>query len=345
MDSLERGAAVAVRCLVDELIRPTPDRSDYHTSVQSAALAEALENARRTVAEMRRWRGAPQREARQAEAQVLRDLETRIAQWESVVEALGHCLAGHEWPLMPDEPPRLDLNHAQGALISDALTRAHRAFNPAPQDPETAERGAFADIPLDTSAFVAAVHLAYRLRLAWKTPRPWRFLDVGCGGGVKVALAADFFDEAVGIEVDPGYAAAARGTLEAMRAHRCAVVEADALTWDGYGGHDVIYFYRPTRDPDDLAALERRIVEQSGPDTILIAPYRGFGMRAAGLGCLQVEGPVFMKEAAGCDLPELLAEARRMGPHVFGADDDPPQGLGWLRPLWMACTLNGIRPV
>jgi len=51
-----------------------------------------------------------------------------------------------------------------------------------------------------------------------------------------------------------------------------------------------------------------------------------------------------MKAVMAKGLADLLAETRRMGPHVYGVDDDPPQGLGWLRPLWLACTANGIRP-
>lgn len=342
VESLERNAAAAARTLVSDLLRPTVDRDEAKGSAET--LVATLEAAREAALRMRRQIGSSSRLHRTDTGQMLRDLDQRLDQWDSVAAAVQDCLAGHEWPLVPPALCRLDLGGAQGSLVSGAFTRAHRAINPGSQDQASADLGAHSDIPLDAARFVAAAHLAYRLRLATKTPRPWRFLDVGCGGGVKVAMAAEFFDEAMGIEIDPGYAAAAARSLAAMRSHRCRVEVADALAYGGYGGFDVIYFYQPMHDMTALLALEERIIAGSRDDVILIAPYPGFAMRAASLGCLPVDGTVFMKNAMAAQLPDLLAETRRMGPHVYGADDDPPQNLGWLRPLWLACTANGIRP-
>ncbi len=342
VESLERNAAAAARTLASDLLRPTFDRDDARGSAET--LMTSLEAARDAAFRMRRQIGSSTRLFRGETGQVLRDLDQRLDQWDRVAVAVQDCLAGHEWPLVPPVLSRLDLGGAQGSLVSGAFTRAHRAINPEAQDQASADRGAHADIPLDVARFVAAAHLAYRLRLATKTPRPWRFLDVGCGGGVKVALAAEFFDEAVGIEIDPGYAAAAGRSFAAMRAHRCRVEVTDALTYTGYCGFDVIYCYQPMHDMTALLALEERIIAASRDDVILIAPYPGFAMRAASLGCVPVDGTVFMKAAMAEGLADLTAEARRMGPHVYGADDDPPQGLGWLRPLWLACAANGIRP-
>lgn len=106
----------------------------------------------------------------------------------------------------------------------------------------------------------------------------------------------------------------------------------------------MIYCYQPMHDTSGLLALEKRIIAGSRDDVILIAPYPGFAMRAQSLGCVCVDGTVFMKAAMAEALDAVLAETRRMGPHVYSADDDPPQGLGWLRPLWLACAANGIRP-
>lgn len=342
VEASERNAAVAARTLASGLLRPTFNRNDVQGSAET--LVTSLEAACDAASRMRRQIGSSTRLQRTGTGRMLRELDQRLDQWDSVAAAVQDCLAGHEWPLVPPTLSRLDLGGAQGSLVSGAFTRAHRAINPAEQDRASADRGAHADIPLDAARFVEAAHLAYRLRLATKTPRPWRFLDVGCGGGVKVALAAEFFDEAVGIEIDPGYAAAAGRSLAAMRAHRCRVEVADALTYGGYGGFDVIYFYQPMHAMTDLLALEERIIAQARDDVILIAPYPGFAMRAASLGCVPVDGTVFMKAAMAEGLAALMAETRRMGPHVFGADDDPPQGLGWLRPLWLACAANGIRP-
>lgn len=337
LEMLERNAAAAARLLAADLMRPTPDRDDLVE--HSVALTAALVAAREAAERLRQLHAR----GRTSERQDLRPLFQRLDQWEMIARAVEDCLAGTEWPLMPD-PPRLDLAGAQGALVSGVFNRAHHAINPAPQDRAAAERGAFRDVPLDTARFVAATHLAYRLHLARKAPRPWRFLDVGCGGGVKLMLAAEFFDECVGIELDPGYVVAARQGFDAMRAQRCQVVMADALEFGHYGGFDVIYVYQPMHDLDELVALERKIVADSGPEVILIAPYQGFALRAAGLGCVGVDGMVFMKDSSDNRLAELVEEARRMGPHVVSADEDPPPGLGWMRALWLACAANGIRP-
>jgi SAM-dependent methyltransferase len=323
---------------VDGLVCPTRQRGDLKAAAD--LLSERLQAAWGVVERLRR----PSQRAGSPEAQALRSAEWRLKQWQSITRAVHDCLAGHKWPLLPTPPARLSLRAAQGTLMSNAFTRAHRAFNPALQDPATAEQGAFDDIPMDTADFIAAVHLAYRIRLAVKTAHPWRFLDVGCGGGMKVALAADFFDEATGIELDPGFVQSATQTFAAMGSRRCEVIEADALAFDGYGRFDVIYLYRPLRDLEALMQLEHRIIDESPADAILIAPYRSFALRAAQLGCTHIGGHVYLKRPPDRQLARLLIEVRRMGPHVYGTDDDPPRGLGWLRPLWLACAANGICP-
>ena len=342
VEAHERNAAAAARTLASSLLQPTFARNDLRSPVET--FLTSLEGTADAARQMRRQIGSSARRRHSEGGQRLRDIEQRLDQWASVASAVQDCLAGREWPLVPPSVRRLDLREAQGSLVSDAFTRAHRAINPMAQDLASADRGAYADIPLDPARFVEAAHLAYRLRLATKTSRPWRFLDVGCGGGVKLALAADFFDEAVGIEIDPGYAEAASRSLAAMRAHRCRVELADALTFGGYGDFDVIYFYQPMHEASGLLELERRILAGSRNDAILIAPYPGFAMRSRSLGCMSLGGAVFMKAAMAETLDDILAETRRMGPHVYSADDDPPQGLGWLRPLWLACAANGIRP-
>jgi hypothetical protein len=161
---------------------------------------------------------------------------------------------------------------------------------------------------------------------------------------MKVALASAYFDECDGIEYDPGYAEAARRALTAMYLRRCAITEADALAHDRYGDYEVIYFYRPMRDNDLLRELENRIVAMAAPGTVLIAPYLGFHERSAALGCPAVANGVYLCRMPETTADDWAAEARRMGPDVAGKIAPPPPRLGWLRPLWLACAANGIRP-
>lgn len=273
-----------------------------------------------------------------------RAARTRLKVWTRVARAVGEIDAGMVWPLMPDTFPRLDPYAIQSNLLGRVLTDAHRAVNPAVQSGSAAELGCFPDIALDSNLFVTNLHLAARMLLARRHPRPWSFLDVGCGGGMKLALAAPWFDRATGLEYDPVYVETARRNLDAMRASRCAVVEADGLAFDGYGDHDVVYFYQPMKIEDGLLALERRIVAQAGEGAILIAPYHGFRHRAEDLGCLHVDGYVFVKGTDRGAVADLMAETRRMGPHMVLHDERVPAGTDWLEPLWRACVANGIRP-
>ena len=276
--------------------------------------------------------------------QYLKLLRTRVSLWMKVIEATAECIAGHEWPLVPELRPRFDLGGVQQGLLNAAFTVAHRAVNPTPQAENADEHGCFPDIPLNVARFMAITHLAYRLLLARKHPGPVRFLDVGCGGGVKVAIASELFAEAVGMEYDPGYVEVAARTFKAMRTNRCSVFQADGLTYDGYADYDVIYFYQPMSDDDGLIALERQIVERARPGTILLAPYQLFAPRAKALNCALVHESVYVKDASAKEVAVLIAEAHRMGPHIVKPDKGVPAEAGWLTPLWLACEANGIRP-
>lgn len=90
------------------------------------------------------------------------------------------------------------------------------------------------------------------------------FLDVGCGPGSKMLLARHFYGMAVcGIEVDPDMATAAE-VIGGVRT-------GDALHVPGgiYENFDVIWMYRPFRDPLLEQRLEARIMDEMKPGAIL----------------------------------------------------------------------------
>jgi trans-aconitate methyltransferase len=91
-----------------------------------------------------------------------------------------------------------------------------------------------------------------------------RFLDVGCGPGTKMLLASRFFGlDAAGIEISPEMAGAAQ-------AHG-PVTTGDALQVPAgtYGQFDLIWLYRPFRDPELEEKLEARIMDEMKPGAIL----------------------------------------------------------------------------
>jgi SAM-dependent methyltransferase len=102
-----------------------------------------------------------------------------------------------------------------------------------------------------------------------------RFLDIGCGVGTKMIRARDQYGmDVTGIEIVPEYAA------EAGR-HGLDVRIGDAADYGGYGDHDLIWFYRPFRDPDLQAALEKLVWDGMAAGAVVMtagleAPPPGF---------------------------------------------------------------------
>jgi protein-L-isoaspartate O-methyltransferase len=96
-----------------------------------------------------------------------------------------------------------------------------------------------------------------------------RYLEVGCGIGSKLVIAANLGLDVTAIESRERYAAVAR--------HLCpaAVIEiADARGWGRYGGFDMIYCYRPIVSEAGEAALEADITAQAKTGSVLFLPDR-----------------------------------------------------------------------
>ena len=90
-----------------------------------------------------------------------------------------------------------------------------------------------------------------------------RFLEVGAGTGTKMLLAREIFGlDVAGIEISGEYAAQAA-------AIGLPVVVCDAADYAGYGDADLIWLYRPCRDPDAEAALEKVIWDQMIPGAVV----------------------------------------------------------------------------
>ncbi len=96
------------------------------------------------------------------------------------------------------------------------------------------------------------------------------FLDVGCGPGTKMAIAASLFGLVVsGIEIDSAMALEAAKYLASIPT--AEVEEGDALhVPEGYyGNFDLIWLYRPFRDANLERALEARIIDEMRSGAIL----------------------------------------------------------------------------
>jgi SAM-dependent methyltransferase len=92
------------------------------------------------------------------------------------------------------------------------------------------------------------------------------FLDIGCGPGTKMLLAEHFFGmQAYGIEINPEMADAARKTISSAE----RVLTGDAGKFGGYGDWDLIWLYRPFRDPKLEELLEHQVMSMMRPGAIL----------------------------------------------------------------------------
>lgn len=247
--------------------------------------------------------------------------------WRDILQLVAEQCPPRRRPLdLPPERSWPVLAASTGAA-DRVVNRLHKVLNPHEQTEAAAAHGCFQDIALPHSRFSALALSAWRILKAQKHAAPTRFIDVGCGGGLKVLSALEFFDEATGLEFDPAYVDAARDLLDKAAAEDARIVHGDALEFDDYGAFDVIYLYRPIRDTEKLWALEERIAASAAPGTLLIAPYEMFAPRSEKLGCAPVCNFIYLAGSNARQAASLRREAE-----FAGANIDPAKRP--LRSIW-----------
>ncbi|RUS59719.1 class I SAM-dependent methyltransferase [Pseudorhodobacter sp. E13] len=277
-----------------------------------------------------------------ADVRLLRLLRRRLHMMQRITDTMQLISKGKARPLYPPLRKVNDVERVQAFAMDTAMAFLHRLINPNPQSDAAKEIGCYSDIPLSSSAFIAHAHAAFRVALAQKRPEPLRFVDVGCGGGMKVLLAAEIFEQADGFDFDARYVDTAQKAMQQMNVPRCKIFEANALTFEGYDQYDVIYFYQPMSDTDQLEALEKRIAETARPGTILIAPYLRFVQSAQALNCGRIEEAVYVTGTPQKEADFLRAQAEKIGPQILRpAQIIRTHGVDWLRGLVLACAVNG----
>lgn len=266
-------------------------------------------------------------------------LRCDMNQWHEIQTLLSRQVRARPTPLYIPAEERSQTAVTQ-ADVSDALFNSlHRLINPRDQSAGADDHGCYPDIGLSNSVFIEHAHAAYRVFLTQRRRRGGRFLDVGCGSGLKVVSAAEFFDCADGLEYDAGYADIAKALFDTMGLGHCRVLVGDALDFDDYGAYDVIYFYRPMRDDAAMRALEARITEQALPGTILIAAYEGFTARHADLDCAHIAGNVFVAKTDATTAAELRQAAEHTGESIVRRRTSVP---GLWEPILAASHMNGF---
>jgi len=108
-----------------------------------------------------------------------------------------------------------------------------------------------------------------------------RFIDAGCGLGVKLVIAEGMGCDVSGIEIDRKLINRAKRIFKSDRLNiKCQ----DILKHD-YSTYDIIYFYRPFYDPKKQTEFEKRIQSQMkkgaylmGFDSVTCPPEKQFSM-------------------------------------------------------------------
>lgn len=323
-DRIEAGLAAQVQRLADRIAPPfTPAL----VRTLRREIAAAREEARRLGQISNRF-FVEQAGQFQAQGRFHR-LNRHLRGLESALGALDATLKAGPQSLLPAH------HHPGGAPDNPEMERLFERLHLAlaPEVPLLTHGDWHGDIPLPMGRFIALMQAAIRLLRAMDRAGPWSFLDVGCGLGLKVLAAQEFFSQTTGIELDARRAAVARrlvrlaarnraraqetatpwvtGTLPAARAQ---IEVADALTWEGYGAFDVIYAYRPIFDADLMTQLDHRMIERAKPGALILAPYGDFATRGGAAGMVALNDFIFLKPAPGLDAGAILRRAADVGP-------------------------------
>ncbi|MFA8385767.1 MAG: methyltransferase domain-containing protein [Pelagibaca sp.] len=248
--------------------------------------------------------------------------QVELNQWSLMKALVARQVASRKKRVPLYETRRTALGAVQSAASDDVFDLVHAILNPEKQSDEAFQSGCFPDIALRNSRFHEHLHAAYRVLLAQGRTQPMRFLDVGCGGGLKVLSALRYFKRCDGLDYQQSYIDTARSLLERAKACESNAFQADALMFEGYDTYDIIYFYKPIRDDQKLVEMEQRVADLARPGTVLIAPYVGFEARCAGLGCGQVAGSVFLAKTSQKEADRWRRRAERTGVAVVHAEDE-----------------------
>ena len=225
------------------------------------------------------------------------------------------------------------VNYLNDVLFSLANSHApNKSLNP-----DTHYR----DIPLSGAYFINLLTAARRLLLARGHSAPVRFLDMGCGGGTKVLTASAMFDVAHGADFQPLYVEQAKQFFTKINADPELIMQADALAFDNYGDYDILYFYRPLKDLALATKMEKRVLDQVAPGTILIAPLNAT-LGRADTPAVKVIDRIYMAHTTLEEAIRLRDIAVNKGCETRITMEDNPENLRFWTPIVDQSRRNGF---
>lgn len=219
----------------------------------------------------------------------------------------------------------------------------HRLANPNAHTQSAAaeDRACHLDIPLGMARFSRLISAGRRLCLAQRKPAPLRFLDVGSGGGTKLLAASTCFDFCLGLEYEESTVATGMALLDALAADTCHIEHGDALTFQDYGAHDVIYFYRPLVGDQNLLKMEAHIFAQLSAGTILLVPHGLITPDLGAVGIRKIDEDLYVAGMSATEAMTLRDTAERLGTQVPADAVTEWQANSYWRPLREVSARNG----
>ncbi len=256
-------------------------------NARSEVLRKALERARKGYAGARRGyhRAAQRHSAYHARHdQSLESAQAALADAERCKAALNRSLAA-----------LLDHRSGDGAMLPTAEERQSLPGHD----------GSYGYIQIDSARFfdmLIGLDRLLTLDPEYEHPdrryRPVSFVEVGCGTGRNLVLlrSCGLLDigAMAGFDINAAQVAAGRDLFDLPD----VLSVADAMTYD-YGGHDVVYSFRPFHDPDKMAAYETHLVASLRPSAYLIAVLPEDLARFGALDCLDPARNLWKKTGRG----------------------------------------------
>lgn len=262
-------------------------------------------------------------------------LKQRIAPWDQV----GKIVARHI------DPPSIDL-FAPPVMHGpdDLVLRLHRfgfpLASPNPKSTLAQDHPCFADLPLPMRALEHLLSATNRLLLVQGRTKDARFIDIGCGGAVPVLCASHYFPKCDGLDFDPAYLKAGRNTVQTAGAPNSEIFLADGLTFEHYDQCDVIYYFRPLRDPAMRIEMENRIFSNARPGTVILAPYDIHLNPRADSAYTRIEKCIFIAGATQDQAGALRADAERTDVDIVKHASFKGMDVGFWKPVLDAASFN-----
>lgn len=266
----------------------------------------------------------------------------RERKWTSITEMVSRQLVPTAFPPLITERTEI-VRGPEFGPVNYVMNILFDLANPLNKDADLLPDTHYRDIPLSGAYFINLLQAAQRILLAQGHSGPVRFIDIGCGGGTKVLAASAMFEVAHGLEYSPAYAAKAQQFLERLGVDAAVIRTGDALTFEDYGAYDVIYFYRPLKDPALAAQMEARVLAQARPGTVILAPLNAtLGRSDDDAG--KVLDKIYLAGISRSDAQKVAEQAEMRGCETRIRVSDDATALGFWEPIVTQSRRNGFAP-